>query len=348
MKKTALSVALATFALFNTAEADVLSSIQPIGFIVADLTKNVTNNSVLIPANKSPHSAQLTPKDLATVKNSDLLVYIDDNMEISLGKVVNNSRTKPKNVLELSQIPAIKALLIKGVHHDHDEEEHHHDHHDDDDHKHDSHEHDDADTHKHTHSDDKTHKHEHSSEHSKEQHANEELEINYHIWTSPIIAQHIAQGIADKLIEIYPDKKETILSNLADFNQQLTLTNKELQELLTPNKMSNFYVYHDAYTYFETAYNFQSKNRGAIYFNVNVDPSVKVINELNNKAKEDNVKVIFTEPQFNQGIANKLAQSIGAKLGVLDPLGVDLKVQPGAYQEFLKNLGKSFSILLNQ
>ncbi|RIY33396.1 metal ABC transporter solute-binding protein, Zn/Mn family, partial [Psittacicella gerlachiana] len=345
-KKTLLAITLGAYALINTAAADVLSSIKPIGFIVSDLTKDVTPSSVLIPATQSPHTVQLTPKDLATIKNTDLLIYIDDNMEISLGKALDNSRTRPKNVLALADIPEIKKLLVKGVHHDHDDHDHDHNHNHAHDHSHD-HDHDHKHEEGHSHSHDHSHDHDHDHKHD-DHHANDGLSTDYHIWNSPIIAKIIAKHIADKLIELYPNKKDIVLANLNRFNQELDKTNEEIKKLLVPSKMGNYYVYHSAYTYFETAYNFQDHDKGAIYFNVSIDPSVKDLNELNQKAKADNVKFIFTEPQFNQGIAQKLATSINAKLGVLDPLGVDIDVKPGSYQTYLYSLANSFSILVNK
>ena len=116
-----------------------------------------------------------------------------------------------KKVINISDIPEIKPLLSK-VHHEHyhedDEHEHGHSH----DHKH-EHGHD----HKHEHGHD--HKHEHAHEHHDHHHDVDEngLSVNWHLWYSPAISQIVAQKVADKLTEQYPDKKRAHREKLSRF-----------------------------------------------------------------------------------------------------------------------------------
>lgn len=321
MKKTLIATTLfAASAIFATAQASVVTSIKPLAFIANEIAAGVTDTKVLVTGNQSPHTFTLTPSNLKDIKEADLLVFVDDDLEISLGKALDNPRVAPRHVLELSDIDAIERKLMKGLHYHPDDD-------DDDDHDHD---------HK--------HHHDHDHDHDHDDHDHDDYETDYHIWTSPDMGIKIAEAISRELQKVYPAQANKIRANYKNFKESVERNAKQLKSSLKATRFSNYYVYHPAYAYFEKYFDLDKYNRGAIYVNVSIDPSIKTINELNQRAKHDNVRVIFTEPQFNQSIAQKLANSINGKLGVLDPLGANIAVAPGAYNKFINNLASQFLV----
>ena len=83
----------------------------------------------------------------------------------------------------------------------------------------------------------------------------------------------MAQKVADKLTEQHPDKKELIAKNLADFNRTLSEQGDKIKAQLAPLKDKGFFVFHDAYSYFNDAYGLNQTG----YFTINplVAPGAK-------------------------------------------------------------------------
>ena len=75
----------------------------------------------------------------------------------------------------------------------------------------------------HEHEHNHAHKHEHEHhDHDHDHHDHDEgLTTNWHVWYSPAISKIVAQKVADKLTAQFPDKKDLIAQNLADFNRTL-------------------------------------------------------------------------------------------------------------------------------
>jgi zinc transport system substrate-binding protein len=107
----------------------------------------------------------------------------------------------------------------------------------------------------------------------------------------------------------------------------------------------SFIVFHDAYQYFEKAYNLKAV--GSITLEPDESPSPKRIKEIRHKLIESEVKCVFREPQFSDRLVNVAIEGSSAKSGTLDPLGTDLMVGEGLYLELLKNLGLSLKQGLN-
>ena len=176
LKMSAISTALLTLPMM--ANADLLASVKPLGFITSSIANGVTDTQVLVPAGASPHDYSLKLSDVQKVKSADLVLWVGEDIDAFLEKPI--SQIESKKVINISDIPEIKPLLSK-VHHEHyhegDEHEHSHSH----DHKHD-------------------HKYEHGHDHDHHHHDVDEngLSVNWHLWYSPAISQIVAQTL-------YPD-----------------------------------------------------------------------------------------------------------------------------------------------
>ena len=122
LKLTALSTALVSFV--GAANAEILASVRPLGFIASSIADGVTQTQILVPPGASPHDYNLKLSDIQKVKSADLVLWIGEDVDSFLTKSV--SQLEGKNVLTISELNELAPLLSKAAHHHHDESEHHH------------------------------------------------------------------------------------------------------------------------------------------------------------------------------------------------------------------------------
>ena len=159
LKISAVSAALLSAPMM--ANADILASVKPLGFIVSSIADSVTGTQVLVPAGASPHDYNLKLSDIQKVKSADLVVWIGEDVDSFLDKPI--SQIERKKVITIADLADVEPLLSK-AHHEHFHEDGDHDH----KHKH-KHEHE----HKHEHKHDHEHEHGHDLNHDHKPNANQ-------------------------------------------------------------------------------------------------------------------------------------------------------------------------------
>ncbi|EGF14192.1 MULTISPECIES: zinc ABC transporter substrate-binding protein ZnuA [Haemophilus] len=317
LKISAISAALLSAPMM--ANADVLASAKPLGFIVSSIADGVTGTQVLVPAGASPHDYNLKLSDIQKVKSADLVVWIGEDIDSFLDKPI--SQIERKKVITIADLADVKPLLSK-AHHEHFHEDGDHDH----DHKH-EHKHD--------------HKHEHKHDHEHHDHDHHEgLTTNWHVWYSPAISKIVAQKVADKLTAQFPDKKALIAQNLSDFNRTLAEQSEKITAQLANVKDKGFYVFHDAYGYFNDAYGLKQTG----YFTINplVAPGAKTLAHIKEEIDEHKVNCLFAEPQFTPKVIESLAKNTKVNVGQLDPIGDKVTLGKNSYATFLQSTADSY------
>ena len=310
LKISAISTALLALPMF--ANAEVLASVKPLGFIASSIADGVTDTQVLVPAGASPHDYSLKLSDIQKVKAANLVLWVGEDIDSFLDKPV--SQIDRKKVITIADLADVEPLLTK-AHHEHFHEEGEH-------------------AHKHE------HKHEHEHEHHHD-HDDEGLTTNWHVWYSPAISQIVAQKVADKLTEQFPDKKALIAQNLANFNRTLAEQSDKIKAQLAPFADKGFFVFHDAYGYFNDAYGLKQSG----YFTINplVAPGAKTIAHIKEEIEEHRVNCLFAEPQFTPKVIESLAQSTKVNVGKLDPIGDSVALGAGSYANFLQATAESYA-----
>ncbi|USD64538.1 zinc ABC transporter substrate-binding protein [Vibrio sp. SCSIO 43136] len=329
-----LSASIALCSISSIANAtNVLSSIKPVQLITNEITQGVAESDVLLGTNTSPHDYALKPSDLKKIRNADLVIWVGEDLETFMHDVLE----KHEGSFALKDQQGIKFRKYGGCNcgnhgdkHDHDKHEHHdhdeHAHHDHDGHDHDKHDHD-----SHKHHDD--HGHDHGTH-------------DMHVWLGPEQAAQIAHAIATKLSEIDPSNQAKYQANLTAFETNLEATLVELKAQLEPVKEQGYFVFHDAYGYYENY--FGLNNLGHFTVNPERKPGAKTLINIRKKLESKDAHCVFSEPQFTPAVINSVTRGTEVNQGVLDPLGVDVKVQQGAYFDFLKSLGSQFSSCLSE
>jgi zinc transport system substrate-binding protein len=164
-------------------------------------------------------------------------------------------------------------------------------------------------------------KHEHEDEHDHDHDHDHEGLRDPHVWLSPRMLLVQADRIAGVLKAHTPtEAAPDIDANLAALKSDLVKLDTELKAMLEPMKGQAFYVYHGAFGYFAADYGLVQK---AIEI-AGRSPSPKQVTAIAKQAREESVKAIFVQPQFDQSSAVSLAETIGGKVQTLDPLSKDL------------------------
>ena len=200
---------------------------------------------------------------------------------------------------------------------------------DHDDHGHDDHdEHEDHDDH-----DD----HDDHGDHDGHAHG----EHDPHAWLSIENAQTWLNLVAGKLSAADPDNAGVYFANAAAAREEINDLVKEVNSILEPVRGRNFVVFHDAYQYFETSFDFPAA--GAISLGDATDPSAARIAEIQDRVKDEGINCVLSEPQFNANLVATVLSGTDAKTGVIDPLGLGLEPGPKLYGDLIRNMGKALA-----
>ncbi len=302
LQRTLLASALVMAGPLSSASAAVVTTIRPLGFIASAIADGVTPTEVLLPDGASPHDFALRPSDIQRLRSADLVLWVGPDMEAFLTKaLVPISATRK---LAISELPAVKPLLMKGE--------------DDDDHDHAGEAHNHAD----------------------DDHGHHHGEYNMHVWLSPEVAKVTAIAIHDRLLELMPQNKDKLDANLRQFENLLTQTDKNVGNMLTPVQGKGYFVFHDAYGYFEKHYGLSPL--GHFTVNPEIQPGAQRLHQIRTQLVEQKAVCVFAEPQFRPAVINAVAKGTTVRSGTLDPLGIGIALGKDSYGKFLTQLSSQY------
>jgi zinc transport system substrate-binding protein len=162
-----------------------------------------------------------------------------------------------------------------------------------------------------------------------------------HIWLSPKALKVISLNICNALIDIMPSDSSVYRHNYNLFIQELDSLDKNIRKSLSGLSKKKFIIYHPALTYLAKDYGLQQipvEYEGK-------SPSPSYLQELINMAKNENIKAIFIQEQFDTENAKVISDEIDGKLIIINPLDEDLLNQ---IQYITGNLVKNLSGRTNQ
>lgn len=336
-KPTALTFALAAFAGLAglpgaKAAPEITVSIKPIHSLVAGVTKGVTEPYLLIPGSASPHTYSLKPSDAQALENADIVFRVGEDLETFMTGPLE-ALADDARVVELSDAPGLNLLDVREGD-DWDTHEHRHDdgHAHEDEHDHD-HGHDEAHSHEHEHGDTHDHGDEHADDHGDGDHGHGDEhahgETDMHIWLDPENAMAMVAHIVAVLSEADPGNAGTYEQNGANMTARLDALAGDLRDTLAPVKDEPFFVFHDAYQYFEAGFGLNAA--GAITVSPDIQPGAQHLREIGEKLRKAGASCIFAEPQFTPKLIEVVTEGTDARSGVLDPLGADIAAGPDMY-----------------
>ena len=161
------------------------------------------------------------------------------------------------------------------------------------------------------------HEHEHEHEHHHESPGTTALDP--HVWTSPVMAKQMAGNIRDALSLLDPAHASDFARNHDAFVAELDSLDRDIHALLDPLTQRRFLVFHPSWGYFADAYNLVQvpiEHEGK-------QPGARALSTLIDRARKENIRVVFVQPQFDRRQAQQIAAAIGGKVIAVDPLAPD-------------------------
>jgi len=284
MIKKVLLIGLLSLGNFLYANINAVVSILPQQTFLKAIGKDKVNITLMVKPGNSPHTYEPKPTQMKAISKADIYFAIDVEFEKVWLKKFSDINKKMK-IVDISENIARMAMEKHSHHDEHDDHDGH------DEKKHDDHDgHDDHDEHEST---------------------------DPHVWVSPKNVKQIATNIYKALIKIDAKNSNYYKQNYEEFMAKINKTDSDIKNILSKTpKHSKFMVFHPAWGYFARDYDLEQL---AIEVE-GKNPKPKTITHLIEEAKEENVKAIFTAPEFSDNIANMIANELNIKVIKVSPL----------------------------
>ena len=326
-----LSSVFATAALMSsTALADVPNvavDIAPVHSLVARVMQDVGAPDLIIRSGASPHDYRLRPSEAKALQDANLVIWMGKELTPWMEDAVKTLSTEAAilTLLEKDETTLLEfreSVLF---------EEHDHDDHSDKDHAEtEDQDHDDHDDHS-----DKDHAETEDQDHDEHAHGAHDP----HAWLSPENAKIWLNLIAAQLSTADPDNASTYFVNAAAAVTEIDTLMADVSTMLDPIRGNSFIVFHDAYQYFETVFEFPAS--GAISLGDATDPSPARIARVQDRIQEQKIQCVLAEPQFKKGLVVTVLEGTDAKTSIIDPLGDALEPGPALYPQLIRNMAKT-------
>jgi zinc transport system substrate-binding protein len=153
-----------------------------------------------------------------------------------------------------------------------------------------------------------------------------------HVWLDPLLAKILAENICHELQRLDSLHAAQYAENLAKLEDDLDKLHEKISALLAPFAGREFFVFHPTFGYFGDRYGLSQvavETEGK-------EPTARQLVGLIEKARRDNIKAIFVQPQFSRKSAAAIARAVGAKIIEIDPLAYN-------YLENLEKMARELS-----
>ncbi|WP_152490003.1 MULTISPECIES: zinc ABC transporter substrate-binding protein ZnuA [unclassified Pseudomonas] len=289
------------------AEVRVLTSIKPLQLIAAAVQDSVGAPEVLLPPGASPHHYALRPSDVRRVRDADLLYWVGADLENFLPRVLNN-RQKPQ--VAVQDLPGMALRHFGDSHEEH-----------------------------------AGHGEDHADEDLGHDHDHRPGSLDAHLWLSPVNAKVIAARMAADLSALDAANAARYAANLQAFEQRLDALDGRLRPQLAALQGKPYFVFHEAFDYFEAAYGL--KHAGVFSVLTEVQPGARHVAAMRERLQAAGPSCVFSEPPLRPRLAETLTAGLPVRLAELDALGGTLPVDATAYPLLLENLANGLSECLN-
>lgn len=274
----------------------VIVSIAPEVEFVKAVGGDKVDVTLMVPSTADVHTYEPLPSQLSKVSSAQMYVMIGSQLEFE-NNYMDKLRSSNPNMLVVNSSEGIE--LIPSSEGDETEE---------------SHEGETAETHE----DETEDHHEHGI-------------MDAHVWTSPRNAKIMVNNIYEGLVEVDPENKEYYQKNRDEYLAKLDELDRNTTELLE-NKTKPILIYHPAFAYYAKDYNLTMTG---VMIN-DEEPSPQRIAMMVDIAQENNITVVYVEPQYDPKFMETIASQIGAEVLFVNDLDEN-------YLENMKNVGIAFS-----
>ena len=303
MSKIIISLAAGMAMIGGVAMSDtpkVAADISPVHSLVSRVMLGVGTPDLIVQAGASPHGYTLRPSEAKALQDAQVVFWMGESLSPWMEGALDTLSSDAIIITLLERDETILMEFREGALFEE---------HDDDDHG--------------------------DEKHGDDGHGS----YDPHAWLSPDNARIWLNLIASQLSIVDPENAGTYFANAAAARLEIEALTTEVNSLLEPIRGKKFIVFHDAYQYFEKAFDLSAS--GAISLGDASKPSPARIAEIQGRIQEESIDCVLSEPQFNKGLVATVVTGSNAKTSVIDPLGVELTPGLDLYSELIRNMTKT-------
>ena len=183
--------------------------------------------------------------------------------------------------------------------------------------------------------------HSHAEEAEEHDHDHRPGTLDAHLWLSPVNARVIADKMAADLSAADPANAARYQSNAKAFDERLDALDQRLKQRLASVEGKPYFVFHEAFDYFEEAYGL--KHAGVFSVAAEVQPGAQHVAAMRKRLQEVGKTCVFSEPPLRPRLAETLVAGLPVKLAELDALGGYTPATAQGYEQVLEKLGNDLA-----
>lgn len=260
----------------------IYTTVYPLQFLAEEIGGEYATVETVYPPGANEHTFEPSQKDIVSMAESDLFLYIGYNLE----GFVNNA----KSILEKEGVPVIAVGELATEGHEHAEEE-------DTDHVHATEEEGSTDEHNHDHGD-----------------------VDPHLWLDPHIMIHMAEVVKDELSTLNPEQEEYFEKNYEEIKAKLENLDQEFADTIKNSPKKKIIVSHSAYGYWEERYGLEQI--AVTGLSNSSEPSQKELQNIMTVAEENDIKYVIFEQNIDSKLTTIIQKEISAEALTLHNLSV--------------------------
>ena len=268
----------------ETEKLNITATFFPPYDFIRQITGDRVNLIMLLSPGTESHSFEPSPRDIITIRNSDIFIYNGGEADSWVDKILESTDTENMKIFTLMEmVEVLEEEIVEGMEQDPadcNECEHHHHH----------------------------HRHEQTHEHSIEN-----VELDEHVWTSPKNAILIVRQLVEILGELDAVNADFYHENALKYIEALEKLDESFDEVISKATRRTI-VFGDRFPFRYLAYHY-----GLEYFaafpgcSTETEPSAQTVAFLINKIRTEQIPVVFHIELSNERMANTISQETGAK-----------------------------------
>lgn len=270
----------------------VLASFYPLQYVAQQVGGEHVTTSSMTPPGAEPHDLELSPAQTRNISDAALVVYLS-GFQPAVDEAID--QRQPAHVVDA----ATTTTLIPASEHASTAEE----------------EHSTGDTSSGTASE--------SDSHDGHDH---EGDLDPHFWLDPTRMTGLADAVEQQLAQIDPDHADNYAANAQALKDKLATLDSDFKTGLNTCQSREIVTSHEAFGYLADRYDLTEF--GITGLDPEAEPSPARLREVGDIVREHNVTTIFFEAAVSPKVAETLAQDLGIKAALLDP--IETQVSPDA------------------
>lgn len=275
----------------------VVASVYPLAYAAERIGGDKVEVVTLTPPGAEPHDFELTPQDVVTLSEADLVIY-ESGLQPALDEAITGQQVA--NAFDVGASADLKPAQVQVIGADGQAA--------DDGHGHD--------------------------EHAVESGEGGES-LDPHFWLDPLRYEKVSRAMAAELGRVSQTDRMTFDDNVDEFSRRLTTLDGDFAAGLQQCEKKDIVTSHAAFGYLAQRYGLHQVAIAGLTGGGEADPARMA--QITDYVRKNSVSTIYTEPLADPALGKTVAQETGAVTAVLDPLESLTDAGPGGdYMEIMR------------